>query len=72
MKGKDMYFAINQNGYSGYGKTLLEAIKDLKDQDDDNLDIQSLEFFKAEKIKVELREVPTPVEVPSKTIAKKK
>lgn len=67
-----MYFAINQNGYSGYGKTLLEAIKDLKDQDDDNLDIQSLEFFKAEKIKVELREVPTPVEVPSKTIAKKK
>jgi hypothetical protein len=72
MKGKDMYFAINKNGYSGYGKTLLEAIKDLKDQDDDNLDIQSVEFFKAEKIKVELREVPTPVEVPSKTIAKKK
>lgn len=67
-----MYFAINQNGYSGYGKTLLEAMQDLKEQDDDNLDIPSLEFFKGEKIKVELREVPTPVEVPSKTVAKKK
>jgi hypothetical protein len=67
-----MYFAINQNGYSGYGKTLLEAVEDLKQQDDDNLDIPSLEFYKAQKIKVELREVPTPVEVPSKTAIKKK
>ncbi len=67
-----MYFAINKNGFYGYGDTLDKAFKDLKEQDDDNLDIQSLEFFKAEKIKVELREVPTPVEVPSKTAAKKK
>ncbi len=67
-----MYFAVNKNGYSGYGKTLIEAMEDLAEQDSDGMEIKSLEFYKAEKIKVELREVPTPVEVPSKTVAKKK
>jgi hypothetical protein len=58
-----MYFAVNKNGYSGYGKTLTDAVKDLAEQDEPN-EIKDLEFYKAQPIKVELREVPTPVEVP--------
>ena len=64
-----MYFVISPNGYSGYGKTLQEAVRDMEEQDERH-SFDSLEFYKAEKIKVELRQVPTPVEI-SKTPAKK-
>ncbi len=65
-----MYFVVSPNGYSGYGKTLSDAVKDLEEQDERH-EIKALEFYKAEPIKVELKEVPTPVEV-SKTTVKKK
>jgi len=66
-----MYFVVGPNGYSGYGKTLVDALKDLREQDDENHELKTLEFYKAQRINVELREVPTPVEVtktaPTKT-----
>lgn len=65
-----MYFVVSPNGYSGYGKSLADAIKDLDEQDEDNHELKVLEFYKAQRINVELREVPTPVEV-SKTIPAK-
>ena len=66
-----MYFVISPNGYSGYGKTLADSIKDLNEQDEKH-DLKVLEFYKAQSIKVELREVPTPVEVTKTTTTKKK
>ena len=65
-----MYFVVSPNGYSGYGKTLTDAVKDVTEQDETH-EIKNLEFYKAELIKVELKEVPTPVEV-SKVAVKKK
>ena len=58
-----MFFAINQNGYSGFGETLIKAYKDLKDQDSD-CDVLNVEFYKGEKIVVELRKVD-PVQKPA-------
>jgi hypothetical protein len=66
-----MYFVISPNGYSGYGKTLADSIKDLTEQDERH-DIKDLEFYKGQKINVELREVTTPVEVPKTTLTKTK
>lgn len=66
-----MYFVISPNGYSGYGKTIADSIKDLNEQDEMH-DLKVLEFYKAQSIKVELREVPTPVEVTKTTTTKKK
>lgn len=66
-----MYFVVSPNGCSGYGKTLAEAIKDLTEQDERH-DIKDLEFYKGQSIKVELREVPTPVEIAKATPAKTK
>lgn len=66
-----MYFAVSPNGYSGYGKTLADAVNDLHEQDETH-EIRHLEFYRAEPIKVELREVPTPVEVPKATSTKTK
>jgi hypothetical protein len=65
-----MYFVVSPNGYSGYGKTLTDAVKDLTEQDEAH-EIKNLEFYKAQLIKVELKEVPTPVEVPKVAIKKK-
>jgi len=65
-----MYFVVSPDGYSGYGKTIADSIKDLLEQDAENHQIKDLQFFKAGPIKVELCEVPTPVEV--KTAAKLK
>jgi len=65
-----MYFVINKNGYSGYGKTLTDAVKDVTEQDESH-EIKDLEFYKAQLIKVELKEVPTPVEVKKSTSTKK-
>lgn len=67
-----MYFVIAKNGYSGYGKNLLDAIADLTEQDDEAHDLKSLEFYKAQPIKVELREVQVPVEVKKPPTAKLK
>jgi len=64
-----MYFVVSPNGYSGYGKTLADAIKDLTEQDETH-ELKVLEFYKAQQINVELREVLTPVEV-QKTTSKK-
>lgn len=64
-----MYFVTNKNNFCGYGKTLLEAIADLNDQDEHD-DIMSLTFYKAQKINVVLQELPTPVEVPKKITRK--
>lgn len=66
-----MYFVVSPNGFSGYGKTLADAIKDLNEQDEVHR-IENLEFYKATPIKVELREVPTPVEVQKATSTKTK
>jgi hypothetical protein len=66
-----MYFVVSPNGYSGYGKTLADAIKDLTEQDETH-ELKVLEFYKAQPINVELREVPTPVEVPKTTPTKTK
>lgn len=66
-----MYFVISPNGYSGYGKTLADAIKDVTEQDESH-QIKALEFYKAQRINVELREVPTPVEVSKTTPSKTK
>jgi hypothetical protein len=71
MKGKDMYFVISPSGYSGYGETLADSIKDLNEQHE-TYDLKGLEFYKAQPIKVELREVPTPVEVTKPKTTKKK
>jgi hypothetical protein len=65
-----MYFVVGPNGYSGYGKTLVDALKDLREQDDENHELKTLEFYKAQRINVELREVPTPVEVTKKAPTK--
>jgi len=65
-----MYFVVSPNGYSGYGKTLADAVKDLTEQDETH-EINVLEFYKAELIKVELKEVPTPVEIPKVAVKKK-
>jgi hypothetical protein len=65
-----MYFAVSKNGYSGYGKTLADAVRDLTEQDEIH-EIKDLEFYKAQLIKVELKEVPTPVEVPKVAVKKK-
>lgn len=65
-----MYFAVNKNGYSGYGKTLTDAVSDLTDQDEAH-EIKDLEFYKAQLIKVELKEVPIPIEVPKVAVKKK-
>lgn len=64
-----MYFVTNKNGFCGSGKTLLEAIADLNDQDEHD-NITALTFYKAEKINVVLQEMPTPVEVPKKNTRK--
>lgn len=61
-----MYFVVSPNGYSGYGKTIADSMKDLFEQDERH-DIKDLEFYKAQKINVELREIPTPVEVSKAT-----
>ena len=66
-----MYFVVSPNGYSGYGKTLADAIKDLKEQDETH-ELEVLEFYKAQRVNVELREVTTPVEVPKITPTKTK
>lgn len=66
-----MYFVVSPNDYSGYGKTLADAIKDLTEQDEQH-ELSALAFYKAERINVELREVPTPVEVPKAVSAKAK
>lgn len=66
-----MYFVVSPNGYSGYGKTIADSMKDLFEQDERH-DIKDLEFYKALKINVELREIPTPVEVLKATPAKTK
>lgn len=66
-----MYFAVNKNGYSGYGLTLNKAIDDLDEQDSGENQIQNLTFYKAEQIKVELRQVEIPVEVKKSTTTKK-
>jgi len=66
-----MYFVVSKNGYSGYGKTLADSMKDLFEQDE-RQDIKDLEFYKAQKINVELLEVPTPVEVPKATAKPKR
>jgi hypothetical protein len=65
-----MYFVVSPNGYSGYGKTLADAVKDLTEQDETH-EINVLEFYKAELIKVELKEVPAPVEIPKVAVKKK-
>lgn len=66
-----MYFVVGPNGFSGYGKTLIDALKDLREQDNESHELKTLEFYKSQRINVELREVPTPVEVtktaPTKT-----
>jgi hypothetical protein len=67
-----MYFVVGPNGFSGYGKTLVDALKDLKEQDDESHELKTLEFYKAQRINVELREVPTPVEVPKTAPTKTK
>lgn len=67
-----MYFVVGPNSYSGYGKTLVDALKDLREQDDENHELKALQFYKAQPINVELREVPTPVEVLKATPAKPK
>jgi len=66
-----MYFVVSPNGYSGYGKTIADSIKDLTEQDESH-ELRVLEFYKAQPIKVELREVPTPVEVAKATPPKTK
>lgn len=66
-----MYFVISPNGFSGYGKTLADAIKDLTEQDETH-ELGVLEFYKSQRINVELREVPTPVEVTKTTPTKTK
>lgn len=66
-----MYFVVSPNGYSGYGKTIADSMKDLFEQDERH-DIKDLEFYKAQRINVELREIPTPVEVTKTTQAKTK
>lgn len=66
-----MYFAVNKNGYSGYGLTLQKAVEDLEEQDSGENQIQNLIFYKAEQIKVELRQVEMPVEVKKTTTTKK-
>jgi hypothetical protein len=66
-----MYFAINKNGYSGYGSTLQKAIEDLEEQDSSENLLPSLKFYKAEEIKVELRQVEMPVEIKKITPTKK-
>lgn len=66
-----MYFVVSPNDYCGYGKTLPDAIKDLTEQDEMH-ELKTLAFYKAERINVELREVPTPVEIPKTTPTKTK
>ncbi len=66
-----MYFATNKNGFSGYGLTLQKAVEDIEEQDSGENQIQNLTFYKAEQIKVELRQVEMPVEVKKPTTTKK-
>jgi hypothetical protein len=56
-----MYFAISPDGFSGYGETIEAAIKDLEEKDSGN-SLNSLDFYKAQRIFVEIVEKPTAVE----------
>ena len=56
-----MYFAISPDGFSGYGATIEAAMKDLEEQDSGN-SLDSLIFYKAQRIWVDIVEKPMAVE----------